>query len=102
MEGRTLTFPVIDIATSTGIVKPNNPPLGGQDCTGADIPELREQGYDCEIDTANIIAFIVLHVNDVINTGSTVIVDATYEVTTGGGIPGGGVDFGLRAIRLVE
>ena len=98
MEGKTLTFPVIDIQTSTGTIKPGN----GGDCTGADIPDLQAAGFDCQIDTANVIAFVVLHVNDVINEGSTVVVDATFEITTGGGIPGGGVDFGDRAIRLVE
>src|SRR3990172_6780934 len=98
MEGKTLTFPVIDIQTSTGTIKPGN----GGDCTGADIPELQTAGFDCQIDTANIIAFVVLHVNDVVNDGSTVIVDATFEITASGGIPGGGVDFGDRGIRLVE
>ena len=99
MEGKTLTFPVIDIQTSTGTIVPGG---GGEACTGADIPKLQEIGKDCEIDTANIIAFVVLHVNDVVNDGSTVRVDTTFEITTGGGIPGGGVDFGDRAIRLVE
>ena len=99
MVGRTLTFPVIDIQTSTGTIVPGG---GGEACTGADIPKLQEIGKDCEIDTANIIAFVVLHVNDVVNDGSTVRVDTTFEITTGGGIPGGGVDFGDRAIRLVE
>jgi hypothetical protein len=98
LEGKTLTFPVIDIDTSTGTIKPGN----GGDCTGADILELQANGFDCQIDTANVIAFVVLHVNDVINSGSTVFVDATYELTVGGGIPGGGADFGDRAIRLVE
>jgi len=98
MEGKTLTFPVMDIQTSTGTIKPGS----GGDCTGADIPELQAAGFDCQIDTANIIAFVVLHVNGVVNAGSTVVVDATFEITTGGGIPGGGIDFGDRAIRLVE
>jgi hypothetical protein len=103
MEGQVLTFPVIDIATSTGTVKPNNAPLGGTDCTGADIPDLQAQGFDCEIDTVNVISFVSLYVNSVINSGSTVIVDATFlGPTTGGGIPGTALDYGLRGVRLVK
>jgi hypothetical protein len=108
MEGRILTFPVIDIDRSTGIVKPNNPPLGGDDCTGSQIPDLRAAGYDCEIDTAFVVGFIRLLVNDVVNAGSTVQVDTTYlGITTDGGVPCvPGVecpaDFGIRAVRLVE
>lgn len=102
MEGQTLIFPVIDIQTSTGTVKPSRPPLGGQDCTGADIETLRAQGYDCEIDTVNVIAWIVLTVTNVTQSGATVTVDSTTDITTSGGLPGGTLDFGVRAVRLVE
>jgi Flp pilus assembly protein TadG len=107
MEGRILTFPVIDINLSTGTVKPNKPPLGGQDCTGAEIESLRVDGYDCQIDTAYVIGFISLLVNSVVNNGSTVEVDTTYlGPTTGNGVPcppdRDCTDFGLSAVRLVE
>jgi len=104
MEGRVLTFPVMDILRSTGTVKPGG---GDVPCTGADIPALRAAGKDCQIDTAYVIGFISLLVNDVINNGSTVEVDTTFlGSTTGNGIPCAPgqdcADFGLRAVRLVE
>ncbi len=105
MEGQILTFPVIDILRSTGTVKPGG---GNVPCTGADIPTLQAAGADCQIDTAFVIGFISLLVNDVVNNGSTVSVESTYlGPTTGNGIPcevgvDCGADFGLRAIRLVE
>lgn len=99
MEGETLIFPVIDIQTSTGTVKPGG---GDEPCTGADIPDLRAAGKDCQIDTVNVVAWIVLTVVDIDKGGSTVIVNTTTDVTTGGGIPGGTLDFGVRAVRLVE
>lgn len=107
MEGEVLTFPVIDIDRSTGTVKPANGPLGGDDCTGADIPSLRAQGYDCEIDTVYIVSFISLLVTDVVNAGSTVVVQTTFlGSTTGNGVPcppeQDCVDYGLEAVRLVE
>ena len=99
MEGGTLIFPVVDIQTSTGLVKP-----GGSDvaCTGADIPALRAQGKDCEIDTVNVIAWIVLHVENVNQSGATVTFDSNTTLTTSGGLPGGTIDFGVRAVRLVD
>jgi hypothetical protein len=106
MEGKILTFPVIDILRSTGTVKPGG---GDTPCTGADIPALQAGGQDCQIDTAFVISFITLRVNSVINSGSTVVVDSTFlGPTTGNGIPCDlapedcPADFGLRAIRLVE
>ena len=103
LEGKTLIFPVNDLEMSTGTVKPNNGPLGGTDCTGADIPSLQAQGYDCEIDTAYIVGWIELVVTDVSKHGPDITVTVDYQgFTTDGGIPGDGTDFGARAIRLVE
>lgn len=103
LEGKTLFFPVLDLDMSTGIVKPNSGPLGGDDCTGADIDGLRLQGYDCEIDTAYIVGWIKLVVTDVSKHGADVTVTVDYQgFTTGGGLPGSGTDFGVRAIRLVH
>jgi len=104
MEGRILIFPVMDFDTSRGTVQPNNPPLGGDDCTGADVTYLRTQGYDCQFDVAHIVGWVQLLVTSVDKQGPNVIVTTEYlGITTGGGIPGGGsVDFGVRAIRLVE
>jgi Flp pilus assembly protein TadG len=99
MEGQTLIFPVIDIQTSTGTVKPGG---GNVSCTGADIPALKAKKKNCQIDTVNVIAWIVLHVTDVSNHGATVTVDSNTELTTSGGIPGGTIDFGVRAVRLVD
>jgi Flp pilus assembly protein TadG len=99
MEGETLIFPVIDIQTSTGTVKPGG---GTEPCTGADIPALEAQGKDCEIDTVNVVAWIVLRVDNVDQNGATVTFDSTTELTTSGGLPGGTIDFGVRAVRLVD
>jgi Flp pilus assembly protein TadG len=99
MEGGTLIFPVIDIQTSTGLVKPGG---GSVPCTGADIPALKAQGKNCEIDTVNVIGWIILHVTNVQQHAATVTVDTTTDITTSGGIPGGQLDFGVRAIRLVD
>ncbi len=85
LVGDSFVFPVIDVATSIG----HSP-----DCTGAD--------STCRVDTANVVGWIELHVVDVANNGSTVVVDSTVELTTGGGIPGGAFDFGVRGIRLVR
>ena len=103
LEGKTLIFPVLDLDRSTGTVKPNRGPLGGQDCTGADITSLKAQGFDCQIDTAYIVGWIQLVVTDVSKQGPDVFVTVDYQgYTTGGGIPGEGPDFGVRAIRLVK
>jgi hypothetical protein len=112
MEGKILTFPVIDFERSTGTFKPNNPPLGGEDCTGEDVDDPTDPavvaGFDCEIDTAFVIGFIQLLVESVVNSGSTVVVETDYlGITTGGGtpcLPGQNcpADFGIRAVRLVE
>jgi Putative Flp pilus-assembly TadE/G-like len=103
LEGHTLFFPVLDLASSTGIVKPSTAPLGGTDCTGADIESLRSQGFDCEIDTAHIVGWIELVVTDVSKHGADITVTVDYQgFTTGGGLPGDGTDFGVRAIRLVH
>lgn len=86
IEGKTLTFPVIDVPQSVG-----------QGCTGADV--------GCKIDTADVIGFIQLFVpiGGVEKNGSTVIIHAQWKgPTTGGGIPGSGADFGLQAVRLVR
>jgi Flp pilus assembly protein TadG len=103
LEGRTLIFPVNDLNRSTGIVKPSKKPLGGQDCTGAQIASLRAAGFDCQIDTAYIVGWIQLVVTDVSKHGPDIQVTVNYQgFTTGGGIPGTGTDFGVRAIRLVD
>lgn len=99
MEGHTLIFPVIDLQTSTGTVKPGGDSVP---CTGADIPALRAQGKDCQIDTVNTIAWVVLHVENVNQNGATVTFDSNTELTTSGGLPGGTIDFGVRAVRLVD
>ena len=99
MEGETLIFPVVDIETSTGTVKPGG---GNEPCTGAEIPALKAQGEDCEIDTVNVIAWVVLTVQNVDQNGATVTFDSNTELTTSGGLPGGTIDFGVRAVRLVD
>jgi hypothetical protein len=99
MEGGTLIFPVVDIQTSTGLVKPGG---GNVPCTGADIPALRAQGKDCQIDTVNVIAWVVLHVENVNQSGATVTFDSNTTLTTSGGLPGATIDFGVRAVRLVD
>ena len=85
MEGRVLTFPVIDIPTSTG-----------QACTGATA--------GCQIDTANIVSFITLRVISAVNDGSTVVLQVEWfgPNTTPGGQVGNGPDYGDRTIRLVK
>lgn len=103
LEGRTLLFPVMDVSRSTGTVKPNRGALGGTDCTGADIAGLKAQGYDCQLDTAYIVGWIQLFVVDVSKHGADISVTVDYRgLTTGGGTPGTGTDFGVRAIRLVD
>lgn len=99
MEGRTLIFPVVDIATSTGHVIP--PRSGGPACTGAMIPDLQAAGKDCQIDTVNVIGWVVLNVSQVDNVGSTITVSSVTDVTTEG-IPGGAFDLGVRGVRIVE
>ena len=84
MVGRTLTFPVIDVPTSTG-----------QGCTGADA--------GCRLDSANIVAFVTLKVISAQNDGSTVRLQVQWlgpQVTDGE--IGNGPDYGDRAIRLVR
>lgn len=83
--GGSFVFPVIEVATSIG----HSP-----DCAGTD--------SSCRVDTANVVGWVRLHVVDVANQGSTVVVDSYLELTTGGGIPGGAFDFGVRGIRLVN
>jgi Flp pilus assembly protein TadG len=85
MEGKVLTFPVIDIPTSTG-----------DGCTGTDA--------GCQIDTANIVAFVTLHVISAVNDGSTVRLQVEWlgPTTVPDGDIGGGPDYGSRAIRLVK
>lgn len=107
MEGDVLLFPVMDLNQSTGTVKPNNPPLGGTDCTGADIQDLRSQGFDCEIDTAWIVSWIELLVTNVGKSGSDLFVEVEYQgITTTPGLPCEQEpclpDFGARAVRMVE
>jgi hypothetical protein len=91
MEGQVLTFPVIDIPGSTGETKP-----GGMPCNG--------DQADCQVDTANVVSFITLLVTSVVNNASTVEVHAEWlgPDTSSGGTIGGGVDFGIRTIRLVK
>jgi Flp pilus assembly protein TadG len=85
LTGGTYIFPVIDIATSLG----HSP-----DCTGADTT--------CQIDTVNVVSWVVLHIVDVDQHASTVMFESITELTTGGGIPGGAFDLGVRGIRLVD
>jgi hypothetical protein len=104
LEGQILLFPVLDLDISEGTVKPNSGPLGGTDCTGADIVSLRAQGYDCQIDTAYIVGWIQLVVTDVSKHGPDITVTVNYQgITSGGGLPGDDTwDFGARAVRLVD
>ena len=103
LEDKTLYFPVLDLDQSTGLVKPSSAPLGDTDCTGAQIDDLRAQGYDCQIDTAYIVGWIQLVVTDVSKHGPDITVTVDYEgFTSGGGLPGTGFDFGAHAVRLVD
>ena len=85
LTGGTYIFPVIDVPTSLG----HSP-----DCTGVELT--------CRIDTANVVGWVVLHVVEVDQHAATVRFESTTELTTGGGIPGGAFDFGVRGIRLVD
>ena len=92
MEGRTLTFPVIDLPTSTGKTK-----KGGAPCFGG--------AANCLVDTASVIGFIqlVVPIGGVEKQGSTVIVHARwFGDTASSGVPGTGPSFGLKAVRLVD
>jgi hypothetical protein len=102
LEGQTLIFPVIDIDTSEGyIVPPNSKPTSPEEryCTGADVLPANK---DCLIHTVNVIGWLVLHVIDTGNAGSTITVESVTDITTGGWVPEGQVDVGIRAVRLVE
>ena len=95
LEGRTLIFPVLDVAGSTGEIPP---PAGPTDCMG-DEPE-------CVIDTALVIAWVQLTVppGGVTKHGDDVFVQVEWagnDLQTSG-LPGTGPDFGLYAIRLVD
>lgn len=85
MVGKTLTFPVIDIPTSYGA-----------GCAGTD--------PDCTIETANVVSFVTLKVNSVVNDGSTVRLETEWfgPDIVPGEMPGDGIDFGNRTIRLVD
>jgi Flp pilus assembly protein TadG len=107
MVGMTLLFPVMDLSQSTGTVKPTSGPLGGSDCTGADIEDLRDAGYDCQIDTAYIVGWIELFVADVNKHGSDLSVEYEYKgFTTTPGLPCEEepcpLGFGAHGVRLVE
>jgi hypothetical protein len=107
MVGKTLLFPVMDLERSTGLVKPSNPPLGDTPCSGADIEDLHAAGYDCQIDTAYIVAWIELFVAEVHKHGSDLSVDYEYKgITTTPGLPCEvepcPPDFGAHAVRMVE
>lgn len=102
LEGQTLIFPVIDVDTSEGyIVPPNSKPNPPEEryCTGADVLPANK---DCLIHTVNVIGWLVLHVIDTGNAGSTITVETVTDITTGGWVPEGQVDVGIRAVRLVE
>ena len=106
MEGQVLLFPVMDLNQSTGTVKPTSGPLGGTECSGADIEDLRLQGYDCQIDTAYIVSWIQLLVEDVSKHGSDLTVDMKYQgITTDPGLPCDEEpcvpDFGAHSVRMV-
>lgn len=84
LEGRTLTFPVLHVPTSYG-----------DGCTGEE--------PDCQIHTANVIDFITLHVTDVVNNGSTVVVQTEWApIVQPSGLVGGRPVFGDNTIRLVK
>ena len=108
MQGRYLTFPVIDFARSTGKEIPNNDPADpDDDCTGADIPGLQSTGHDCRIDTAYIVGFICLFVTLVSKKGPDITVVTEWRgACTSAGIPclpnADCFDFGVHAIRLVN
>ncbi len=79
MEGKTLTFPVVDLPTS-----------------------LPDPAHNV-IDTFNVIGFIQLYVTAVSKSGPDVFLDVTWAGSTFvGGEPGGGADFGLRGVRLCD
>jgi hypothetical protein len=107
MEGRYLTFPVMDLDRSTGKVVPNSDPILGDDCTGADIPPLNDRGRDCRIDTAYIVGFVCLFVTSVQKKGPDITVITEWRgACTSGGIPclpdTDCYDFGVHAFRLVD
>lgn len=107
MVGMTLLFPVMDLEQSTGTVKPKSGPLGGTACTGADIEDLKDAGYDCQIDTAYIVGWIELFVADVNKHGPDLSVEYEYKgFTTVPGLPCDAppcpVGFGAHGVRLVE
>jgi hypothetical protein len=102
LEGQTLIFPVIDVDTSEGyIVPPNSKPTSPEEryCTGADVLPANKA---CLIHTVNVIGWLVLHVIDTGNAGSTITVESVTDITTGGWVPEGQVDVGIRSVRLVE
>ena len=108
MEGRYLTFPVMDLDLSTGEEVPNNDSADpDDDCTGADIPDLQTRRHDCRIDTAHIIGFVCLYVVDVSKHGADLTVETEWRgVCTSGGLPclpdADCYDFGVHAVRLVD
>ena len=88
MEGRYLTFPVVDLEQSTGKV-------GGVDCTGA-VP-------GCIIDTVKIVSYVCLDVIDARNQGSTIILTTEWRgACAASGPPDLNIpDLGVHGIRLV-
>jgi Flp pilus assembly protein TadG len=102
LENGTFIFPVIDIDTSEGyIVPPNsipNPP-SARYCTGATV---LPSNKDCKIHTVNVVGWVLLHVTDTGNHGSTITVETVTETTTGGWVGQGHVDIGIRQVRLVD
>jgi len=93
LEGFELLFPVIDVPTSTGEFKPK-----GGDCTGAQ--------PNCQIDTANVLGWILLYVppGGVTKHGPNVFVHVEWsgsDLSTKG-LPGPAPDFGAYAVRLVD
>ena len=108
MEGGYLTFPVMDINLSTGKEVPNNDSADpDDDCTGADIPDLQSRNHDCRIDTAHIVGFVCLYVEDVSQHAANITVETEWR----GACPSDGLpclpdtdcyDFGVHAVRLVE
>lgn len=75
LEGGTWWFPVVDVASSRGVVEgPNRLRQQWPDgCTGADIPTLQQQGGDCQLTDAYVLTFVRMKVIDVDHSGDPIV-----------------------------
>ena len=71
LEGRTVWFPVIDVAKSKGEIIPGNQGA----CLGSQIDALKAQGLDCRITTAWVLEFVKMKVISVSKIGSTHVLE---------------------------